>query len=794
MAVTLDAKVMRTADGLDHVNRLCVSRFAIAEFRLETSDGKLKSKTHFPEGCKAPDGGSDDFHFVPEREKLVIRYKLEDPFRLVTKAAIELYVRFNEKPLWKRDLKPAEYLDGEHKIEWDGKLEKARPEDFPDEYVTLEHSPYKLRLSIGSDHLKGDPGDAWTYFHILVHSLELELGPVEAIPAATIDDDRHKQDKALFKVVKDAGGLPAKGKTRKIFLPSNIFKTALAQMETNKLCADYAALWGDGPRVPIVAKIRLRDSGDKEVKLESEKGAVALGRAKFLWDWVNPEEQVDARQADARPKKFIKDAINYYRNGTDATRPAKDHTYQVGDNCHVDRGGKRGPDAKHVFPSEPGYSPKETLETGKFPFHVITGSEATGPTHRKWSSFSEPWSKGVLKGRTGVLFEPSHMAGDRYEISVYLSGEKSKKGEHWFDEWAEKLNAPPAVVASMGVHEIWREVHASRYVRKKSSMTSFFPASLGGTQKHFRMAYVELVDKMGADNNYSLSQHRFSDGSVPDYNTLLRTRLAASGQAIFTFDLATDPADDHSAVDSMVKVRSYADFVKKAHLALNAGVPGAVSDLSNLAAANATTIDNVATQFGAWNTAGWAANAANLRLQATQTWLQGWSAETAAKYAAMLDNVFFSFGEPFAGDLKLVTGSKVGVGKEAVPGVITMEFNFTNTCLRDLNAGGAGLGYWYGAAVDPGDADEHRCVIMFWKSGVDFFSHEFGHHMFLPHAKYPTASPPDGAKENRHDDVDDGCLMSYSNNRPSFCGFCQLRMRGWNANKLNKLTAKNTKP
>jgi hypothetical protein len=169
--------------------------------------------------------------------------------------------------------------------------------------------------------------------------------------------------------------------------------------------------------------------------------------------------------------------------------------------------------------------------------------------------------------------------------------------------------------------------------------------------------------------------------------------------------------------------------------------------------------------------------------------------ETEAKYCnPALDDALFGVGEPLANDLQFVSGSKNGVGKKAPPGVTTIEFNYTNTALRDFINAGNPSAYWYGAAIDPTDADRNRCAIMFWLAGVDEFSHEFGHHVFLPHAKYPLANQPGGFQVNRHDDTDSGCLMTYSGTRHGFCGLCQLRMRGWSATKLDKDTAKNKKP
>ena len=134
--------------------------------------------------------------------------------------------------------------------------------DFPDGYVTLEHAPYKLRVTLTTafNPLKKRPAQAWTYFHILIKGYELALGEEHMVPAAVVDDDRHKLDKAVRAKIEADGGLPATGATRKVFLVSNLYKTSNAEMDDNSAFTQYQVLWGDGPNIPIVAKIRLADS------------------------------------------------------------------------------------------------------------------------------------------------------------------------------------------------------------------------------------------------------------------------------------------------------------------------------------------------------------------------------------------------------------------------------------------------------------------------------------------------------------------------------------------------------
>jgi hypothetical protein len=113
-----------------------------------------------------------------------------------------------------------------------------------------------------------------------------------------------------------------------------------------------------------------------------------------------------------------------------------------------------------------------------------------------------------------------------------------------------------------------------------------------------------------------------------------------------------------------------------------------------------------------------------------------------------------------------------------------------------VTAGTAGVTILQGSAVDVSDATRNKCVFVFYVADLGTFVHEVGHHLFLPHSKHHVgnASVPAGAQDDRHDDDDDMCLMSYSDNTVSFCGLCQLRLRGWDATKLKKNDADNKKP
>jgi hypothetical protein len=769
MSVNLKAKVMRTASGLDHVNHLCVEAFGIKEFRLQNLDASRKSKSYMPVGYKAPSGGKDNFHFCPEKEKIHIYYKINDPLGLITKATLELFRKYDELPIWSTILKREDYTDGLHKKEWDGKLINAKKDFFPDEYITIEHSPYKLRLIVESDHVKGQPAGSWTYFHILLKSLKIILAPKEAIYADTVDDAKHKRDKAVYVAFKNSGGVPVPGKTRKLYLISNLFKRASAEMNNNTAFTVYFDLWGNGPRLPLLAQIRLADSKNNAICLEKGPGAKALGKVKFLWDWEDGCYNgstyscncVDAHQSQAKPKAFIKAAINYYNDNTLAeNKTALGLLKQPkGDNCHVDKGGKRGDRTYFIFPQFEGYEPKQKLDQGKFPFKVEKCDE------RLWASYSYAWTKGKLAGQTGVLFRPARTAGDSYKISVYLAYDKKKPGilgkrAVVLDVTDDApLKVPDALIKSSGTIEIWRELHIARYIRKKNTITDFISANLNGIQAAYREAFIEVQDKMTANDKYELKDHRKSGGGALDYNKICTDALTATGNIMFTKNLATDTNANHKNDTATFVVRSYADFQTQVNNWFQTRFPMLTAPQINVAVTN---------------------------------WLNTNNLNTDVKYSNYLSD--FLPNTRVLNDLHLISGSKQGVNKAALDGITIIHFEHIHSFLRTLIAAGAAVDITNGQAVDVGDGSRNKCAFVFWNARLDTFIHEIGHHLFLPHAKYPTAGPPGGNQPERHDDDDANCIMSYNRPRPSFCGLCQLRLRGWDATKLKKNDADNTKP
>jgi len=463
MALKRTVYVARTAYDLNHVNRLTVPKYGV--LKLFVTIGSKNSKSHLipeaPEQAQEANA-TNDFHFAPEKEKPKIKYELDDKCGCIKKAKLELFHRQKKDAVWKKDLTDDDITDGKHEIEWDGKIDKGT--DFPEEYITVEHSPYKLKLTIeGEAETHNYSPAAWTFLHVLVHSIELEKGEKDAL-SRTLDKD-------LF----DTYGLPADGATQKINLISNLYSVGGADKADGTSFTAFRDLWKsgseEGPNIPVFAKLFIKNSTDGK-----EEVPKAIGKVKLLWDWHDTKEDLSIHFKEA--KEFLTDALNY---DNDATRPK-------GDNCHKDRGGKRGDDTKPVFPVRGGAAEGATYPAGTFPFKVDRG------TTRTWSSYSETWRSGKLMGKTGVSFQPSHIAGDTYVIDAYFPHNRKPDGKDDLDDTDDKKLENAIKAKKTGIWQTWREIHISLYLKKDASIANLSFPTIATT---LAKAYIDLADKSG---------------------------------------------------------------------------------------------------------------------------------------------------------------------------------------------------------------------------------------------------------------------------------------------------------
>jgi len=695
--IALMASVALTPPGGRNRNRLRPASFGVTDFRLSTPGG-ASSQCHLPHPFRAPHGGEDSFHFVPELEPVELAYRLTNTAGLARTGKLELFTRHRKAPLWSRELSAEEVTAGDHRLSWDGRV--AVCEAFPDGVVTVEHSPYKLKLTLQGSGWAECPV-AWTYFHVLVDGLELELGDARVLSK--------QRDRELTAAL---GRLPASGEKAEVRLVGNLFKTRPEDMEDDTDFRQLRATWGNGPDIPIFARAWLKDSAGRRVDAPK-----ALGRVRFLWDWEDEAEDLTAHTPHARA--FLEQALN---RQCSASRP-------MGDNAHKDVGGKRGLPSSAVFPKQAGYAPRDTPRDGVFPFRVVTCGK------RKWAAYTQAWTTGAFAGRTGVLFQPSRIAGDAWRVTVQLAYERRKDGAVALDvEDAAPL--PAAVRATTGTFETWREVHISRIVRKHPTVAGF---ALADVQAQFERAFLRLVDHSGG----------VTDLDAADYNR----RIAAAVKTLSCeVQAVIDPSvDQYAAGSHALTFRTHAEFleeVKRQKGCDDASLPGLRT---------APNFKPIPTEERDYN-----------------LYCKDWA---KALLVAAFDDT--SSCEPgivilqFAGLYNLERAP----GGIAVNGFSKELPSRTRTRCVVVQCGSA-TNY-------SGNSNSLEQTI----------AHELGHQLFLPHAPFPVHRLPGGALAARHDQDGRDCLMGYDySTERRLCGLCLLRLRGWDPRRLSSDGSRNTHP
>ncbi len=422
---------------------------------------------------KSPD------HIAPDKEKIKIEYDIVNPDDAITSAKLEIIRKKDSKVLKTFTLTKDQYKEGHHaEFEWDGAID-ANP-DFPDSFVTIEHSDYTAKVTIS-----GPKGDKSGTTDIKV---ELKDFKVELAPKATLKEDKDK------KVYDQVGTIPA-GSLVKLKLESDIFTVAGAtdEMTTQAAYTEYQTLWSGGPRIPFYATATVIDSKGNGVVCGK-----AMGKAKVLWDFTDPKQSLDTYLATALApppntnqsggaKPFIDKALNYDKA---ATRP-KD-----GDNCHIDRGGKRGSSSgPPIFHGSDGGAVN-------FPFTVNKGST------RFWGCFSDFVKSGADEGRAGAIFRPARMAGDNYSVTAYLDIPFA------LDKADEKPTGALREV-KVGDFEIWRLIHLVKHYKKGTQTTGTMPTFA----EYYLDAFIEVKDDRGA----------VVDMTQATYDTDFPTAFAAAG-------------------------------------------------------------------------------------------------------------------------------------------------------------------------------------------------------------------------------------------------------------------------
>lgn len=393
-----------------------------------------------------------DSVFAAGKETQDITYKTF----LSAKKKLTLRVRnFEGKLVYERPLSDDEKSDGAHTIRWDGKGNQG---DFKDHHVHPLDSPYTVELA-------GDKDVDRRPFQLLYHSLRLHQGPWTPDEVAPPKDSKEWVQHRLNELGYYGGPV---GKDSEDYLKKAVIRYKFNHKKLHKLTySDYndaltpdllaALAAGDNPQVSLdtslgdpfadehaEAKIYVEaltyEAGEfgatkrwqkekerlnrpllpieVEILLRGKDGSavsapLGVGPARISWRFRDSDEDltplpVSSPTEPSQTKRYVEKALKLSggRSGD-------------GDNCHKDRAGLREAAASTyatpVFLGEP-YVP-----------YKVEKDDANKVVFSTACVDAVKYGKRV--GRAGLLFRPSYIAGDDYQITAEIdfSGRKNQK-------------------------------------------------------------------------------------------------------------------------------------------------------------------------------------------------------------------------------------------------------------------------------------------------------------------------------------------------------------------------------
>lgn len=386
--------------------------------------------------------------WAPSVDTVPVRYTLVDPAGAITTVRWELFATIDGQlqSVQVRALTGADATPGEHRLDWDGALPAGAA--FPDGFLSIEHSPYRLDLSVAG----GEPALQQARFEVKVAALSVTL----ADKACVIGLPAQNDDRVIWDQV---GSLPASG-LKKLYLKSDLYAASSPEMTTNAAFVAYRTLWGDGPRIPMIATVTVQAQDGRAVKAPK-----ALGNARVLWDYTAP---AFTHPGYGRPtvQAFVDLAHDY-----DPTAARPKHSVLA----HRDRGGKRDRPGR----VEPVFVAPDSRIT--LPFAVAPGAT------RRWAAFATIEKSGAYEAQAGAVFRPARTAGDRYTLKAWLSRDRALDTDD---------NTPTGALAdcAIGEFEIWRRITLARHLRKCAAVTAPLPDIRG----YYAEAFIDVDNRIGA--------------------------------------------------------------------------------------------------------------------------------------------------------------------------------------------------------------------------------------------------------------------------------------------------------
>jgi len=228
-------------------------------------------------------------------------------------------------------------------------------------------------------------------------------------------------DKSPYKVRISATGANGEPKSSeketKIELDS--IEALLRGQQLEKVDANYRVYFernqraGDSITTPAVFLV------EATLRFKSKDGGEPVTTPiKTRLDWTFEDPDCDLSLiTNAKAKTYATNAVNY----------KKDDATPNGDNCHIDRGGKRGNNSHHYFKQHPGFN---LSADGAPSFHAKAKSETeeSGTFDVKATAESDTL-KIPKRGKSVIEFVTSNIANDNYKVVVAVHDKSEFKSE-----------------------------------------------------------------------------------------------------------------------------------------------------------------------------------------------------------------------------------------------------------------------------------------------------------------------------------------------------------------------------
>jgi|GEM_PF-4950485 len=320
---------------------------------------------------------------------------------------------------------------------------------FPSDHLNVQQAPYKLVMTLVSVtgatvHIR----ERWLYIDVEVSGLELRLGSADFIPrpAAPADQGFHRRNRQLHAHVDSQltqGRMP-ENKDFTLRLEGNCFSAKSGDMSDSTSYDAWRDLWRDGPYLPLVATISVRGLSG-----QSHNAPQAIIGARFLWDW-HGRQALDLNGIQQQSHAVMNKAYDDWAYQMNQFATAK-----AGYNVMEANGGRQHYNQPLFKHADDGHTRFQAGGTGDFPFPM---SEC----RQRGAVMSEPRADGLLPSQTGVLFTPSILSEDQFQLSVYFAyGDRN--------DWDQPAQAaahdlPHAVPhARTGVMTVRRGVRIARH-------------------------------------------------------------------------------------------------------------------------------------------------------------------------------------------------------------------------------------------------------------------------------------------------------------------------------------------